>query len=339
MMRMTRRRVVAAAATLVLSAVGLTACGSKSEPTPSAAPSSGAASAYPMTLESPFGKTELKEKPKRVAVVSDIDLDIALALGIKPVISPRYGDAKLEPWEAPVVEKLGGDLTTYNSTDGVDFEAIAAAKPDVILATSGWSLDKDYAQLSKIAPVVSYQGKDGLSAMTWDQRTKEAAKALDETPKAEAVIAEVTKKFDTAKAAHPEFAGKSFTYAVIHPQQITYESYKGGDVSFFTRLGFTQPEMASKFGAKNNGVSRENLDVLDSDILLIGYPFGDEGLMSREKLEADPLFKQLKVVSGGHYAVVPDEIASPLAYPTPLSEPWLVDQLVPILSTAAAGKK
>lgn len=335
MIRITR---LAAAAVLLLSAAGLTSCGAVSEAPAASGSGTAATTTYPMTLESPHGETVLKDKPERVAVVTSTDLDIALALGIVPVISPRYGDTELDPWETEALSGLGNELTTYDSTDGVDYEAIAAAAPDVILATSGWTLDEDYNQLSKIAPIVSYQGEDGLTSMSWDQRTEEAAEALDLSAKAQDVIEGVEEKFEEARAAHPEFAGKSFTYSVIHPEQITYESYKDDDVSFFTNLGFVQPEAASQFSSQNSGVSRENLDVLDSDILLVGYPFGDEGLMTQEKFEADPLFKQLKAVSEGHYAVVPDEIASPLAYPTPLSEAWLVDELVPVLATAAAGK-
>ncbi|WP_066582509.1 ABC transporter substrate-binding protein [Cellulomonas timonensis] len=329
------RRALVAAAVVSLAAAAVAGCAPAEQ---EAAEAAGSAGGYPLTLTSPFGETVLEEQPERVAVVSSVDLDIALALGVVPVIGPRYGHAELEPWAADALDSLGGaELATYDSTDGVDYEAIAAAEPDVILATSGWTLDEDYAHLSKIAPVVSYQGEDGLGSMTWADRTEEAGTALGVPEEAQSVIDGVAQQFDAAAAEHPEFAGTSFTYAVIHPEQVTYISYEGSDVTFFTRLGLTLPETASQFSASSAAVSRENLDLLDADVLLVGYPFGDEGLLSQSALEGDVLFQQVPAVAGGHYAVIDDLVASPLAYPTPLSEGWVLERLVPVLADAVAG--
>ncbi|MFV0526420.1 MAG: ABC transporter substrate-binding protein [Acidimicrobiales bacterium] len=292
---------------------------------------------YPMTLESPFGETELEAKPERVAVMSSIDLDIALALGVVPVISPSYGGDP-EAWSLERLEQLGEtELVTFDATDGVDYEAIAAAEPDVILATSGWSLSEDYEQLSKIAPIVSFQGEDGLASMTWAERTEEASEALDLVDEGQVVIDDVSEQFAVARDAHPEFDGKTFTYAVVHPEQVTYISYAGSNIDFFTNLGFELPEAAAEFTDTNSAVSRENLDVLDADVLLVGYPFGDEGLMTQAELEEDPVFTLIPAVADGRYAVVDNAIASPLAYPSPLAEPWLIEELVPVLADATAG--
>jgi iron complex transport system substrate-binding protein len=328
-----------AALTLAGCSGGGTATGTGESPTSSAAVSPAAAStSYPLILESPYGTTTLDAKPAKVAVVSSVDLDVALALGGLPVIAPQYGDAELEPWSAAAVQALGqGELTTYDSTDGTDFEAIAAAAPDVILATSGWTLDTDYEQLSKIAPVVSYQGEDGLAAMSWADRTQEAATALDLAAEGEEALDRVDTAFSEAATANPEFDGKTITYAVLHPDQITYISHQDSDMDVFTNLGFVLPANAAQFSDTNDAVSRENVDVLDADVLLIGYPFGDEGVLTRSELEADPLFQQIPAVANGHYAVVDDAVASPLAYPTPLSQTWVLEQLVPVLATAVAG--
>lgn len=338
-----RRLTVAAVAAGALalagcSGAGTTATGTTESTSVASVSPAAASTSYPLTLESPFGTTTLTARPTRVAVVSSVDLDVALALGVLPVIAPQYGDATLEPWSADAVAGLGqGELKTYDSTDGTDLEAIAAAKPDVILATSGWTLDTDYEQLAKIAPIVSFQGEDGLAAMTWAERTEEAATALDLAAAGDRAVAAVDTAFAEAAAANPEFAGTTITYAVIHPDQITYISYAGSDMKFFTDLGFTLPATASQFSDANDAVSRENVDLLDADVLLIGYPFGDEGLLTRSALESDPLFRQIPAVAGGHYAVVDDAVASPLAYPTPLSQPWVLAQLLPVLQSAVAG--
>lgn len=323
-----------ALSTLVACTLALTACATQ--------PSVGAADkgdgSYPLTLESPYGTTVLEAKPQSVAVLSSVDLDIALALGIEPVISPQYGDMPPEPATQEKLDELGIDeLATYDFTDGTDFEAIAAANPDVILATSGWTLEEDYEQLSKIAPIVSFEGKNGLATMTWDQRTAAAGAALGLQEEAQAVIDEVAQAFVDARTANPAFEGLSYTYAVIHPEQISYISYEGSNISFFADLGFVLPETASQFSETEGTVSKENLDLLEADVLLVGYPFGDEGLLSRDALESDQLFQSLPSVKSGHYAVIDDSIASPLAYPTPLGQLWVLERIIPVLQQAVAA--
>src|SRR5699024_4361676 len=198
-------------------------------------------------------------------------------------------------------------------------------------------LEEDYAKLSKIAPIVSFQGE--LPEMTWQERTAAAAEALDRRAQAEEVEESVADEFAAVKKKHPEFADTTFTYANVHPDQISYESYKGADNSFFLNLGFTLPEQANEFSADDLALSKENIDKLDADVLFVAYPFGDEGLMTQDQLEEDELFQSLDAVKSGHYAVIPKELASPLTYKTPLSVSWVLDRLTPVLAKAVAGAR
>ena len=45
----------------------------------------------------------------------------------------------------------------FQDTDGLDFEAISDANPDVILAAYSGITQEEYDTLSEIAPVVAYQ--------------------------------------------------------------------------------------------------------------------------------------------------------------------------------------
>lgn len=337
-----RHRLIGAATMLALAVAAAGCSSATAEPSAATTTSTSVAAeqtSYPLTLTSSFGETVIESKPQRVAVVDSVDQEIALALGVEPVISQFYPSyPEVAPFVQTRLTELGIDkLSTFDATDGVDFEAIAAADPDVILATSGWSLDTDYEQLAKIAPVVAYPTQDGLTSMTWEDRTLLAGRALGLPTEAAAVVADVQQKFSTAAAANPQFAGKSYIYSVIHPDQITFVNYSGADNAFFTDLGFVLPPQATEFSAENTAVSKENLDQLEADVLLIGYPFGDEGLLSRSALETDPLFASLTVVKDGGYAVLNDDVASPLAYPTPLSQPWVLDQALPLLQQVTAS--
>ncbi|GEM00352.1 ABC transporter substrate-binding protein [Cellulomonas terrae] len=291
---------------------------------------------YPVTLDSPFGTTELTALPERVAVVSAVDLDIALALGIVPVTAPKLGDLPPDPWTQDALANVEDEVDFYDSTDGTDHAAIAASEPDVILATGGRTLAEDYEQLATIAPVVSFRGADGLTAMTWAERTVVAAEALGLSDEGAAVVDGVQKAFADARAAHPQLEGKSCTYAVVHPDQITYVPPAGSDVSFFTDLGLVPSEAAAQVDETDRVVSTEDLGLLDADVLLVGYPFGDGGLFRRDALEADERFRQLPAVASGHYAAV-DDVASPLAHPSPLSRRWALQHLLPVIDAALAG--
>ncbi|MFT4157287.1 MAG: ABC transporter substrate-binding protein [Microbacterium sp.] len=324
-----------AAAAVAVAAVALVVALSGCTASPDAsgqADASNECGVFPYSLTHAFGTSNIDEEPQRVAVVTDVDLDIAIALGIEPVIYPAY---ELGAWQEEAFAERGLELDSYDPADGIDFEAIAAAEPDVILATSGWSLDEDYDKLSAIAPVIAYTSEGGLDAMTWAERTALAGCALGLEDEADAAIADVHAAFAEAADAHTEFAGKTITYAVIHPDQITYSSYEGSDVSFFTDLGFTLPEIASEFTGDNSGLSKENIDKLEADVLVIGYPFGDEGLLTRDELESDPLFQSLEVVKREAYGVIGDDVASPIAYPSPLALPWALEQVLPVLVDAA----
>ncbi|MBG0717226.1 ABC transporter substrate-binding protein [Microbacterium sp. 2C] len=324
-------RPLAAVTALLLAGASLSGC-STTPGGDDTASASGECGTFPYTLTHAFGTSTLDTAPERVAVVTDVDLDIALALGLEPVIYPGYD---LGAWQAETISERGLELESYDPADGIDFEAIAAAAPDAILATSGWSLDEDYDKLSSIAPVIAYTSEDGLDAMTWIDRTELAGCALGLVDEATAAIDDVQDAFAQAAADHPEFSGKTITYAVIHPDQITYSSYEGSDVTFFTDLGFTLPETAAEFTSDTAGLSKENLDKLEADVLVIGFPFGGEGLMSRDELETDPLFQSLDVVQRGAYGVIGEDVASPIAYPSPLGLPWALENVLPVLADAA----
>lgn len=297
--------------------------------------------AFPVSLTNAWGETEVEKKPVKVATVSDGDTSIALALGLVPVITPDAEDGGPVPeYKQRAIDKLGGKkLKTYDDTDGTDYEAIAAEAPDIILGMNTWSMDTDYAKLKPIAPVVTYADKKHADTLTWQERLTTAAKALGMTAEAEKVIAANDKATKDAAAAHPEFKGKTYTYAVVHPEQITFMSHADQDPGVFEQLGFRKTDKAKGYTAEKNAVSLENLDELEADVLLMTYPFGDNGLLSVDELEKNKLFQSLDVVKKKHYAVVPSEntLSSAVAYPDALSSPWVVEKLTPILADAVAG--
>lgn len=332
-----------AAVSLVACLGLLTACGGGSTEAKDPAPSDkGSTAGFPVTLTNAWGKTEIAKKPVKVATTSDGDTAIALALGVVPVITPDVEDGgKVAEFKQRAIDKLGaGELKTFDDTDGTAYEEIAAEEPDVILAMNSWSVEADYAKLKPIAPVVTYTDKKQADTLTWQERLRVAAKALGRTAEAEKVIAANERTITGAAAAHPEFKGKTYTYAVVHPEQLSFMSYAAQDPGVFERFGLTKTAKARDYGPDKNAVSLENIDQLDADVLLVTYPFGDKGLLSPKELEGNKLFRSLGAVKNKHFAVIPSEnsLATALAYPDALSAPWVTEQLTPILAKAVAGK-
>ncbi len=341
-MKGTTRRMTAALAAAALAST-LAACGSSSasDNSSSASPNGAAEAAqFPFTQQNAWGTTIIESRPERIAVASGGDRDIAYALGIVPVISPVYPGSFVSPYVPEAEQRLGiTDPVTWDDTDSTDFEAIAATNPDVILGMNSYVMDDDYEQLAKIAPVITFADANDVADATWAERFLRAAEALGLSEKAEQVVAANKGAAADAAVAHPEFAGKTYTYVVVHPSQLTYASYADQDPGVLEDLGLVKAPNADKYTAEVNGVSLENVLEFDADILLVAFPFGDEGVISRDSLESNPLWQSIPAVQQGRWAVVDAEsgLASDIAYPSALSYPWVVEQITPILAKAAAG--
>ncbi|MFC5905343.1 ABC transporter substrate-binding protein, partial [Streptomyces zhihengii] len=155
-----RLRVCVAAATLL---IGLTACGGESgDHGKGDGTTDGASRQFPMTIEHALGTTEIPSKPQRVATVNWANDEVPLALGVVPVgmAKATFGDDDNDgvlPWTEDRLKELGAKTPVlFDETDGIDFEAVADTKPDVILAAYSGLTKQDYETLSQIAPVVAY---------------------------------------------------------------------------------------------------------------------------------------------------------------------------------------
>ncbi|MDF2835067.1 MAG: iron transporter permease, partial [Paenibacillus sp.] len=117
---------------------------------------------YPITIKHALGEAVIESKPERVVTIQWANHDVALALGVVPVgfSAANYGvqdDSGLLPWTAKKLKELNvTEPNVFQDTDGLDFEAISDANPDVILAAYSGITPEDYETLTKIAPVVAY---------------------------------------------------------------------------------------------------------------------------------------------------------------------------------------
>ena len=137
---------------------------------------------FPIIISHALGETVIEEAPEAVATIGWGNLDVPLALGIAPVgvSKATYGatdDNGLFYWTNEAFAELGVDEpNVFDDTDGLDFEAINNAEPNLILAVYSGITQEDYEQLSEIAPTVPYATE--AWATTWQDLTIDNGKAL-----------------------------------------------------------------------------------------------------------------------------------------------------------------
>ena len=180
------RGVRLAALVAFLVAIGLVAgCGS--------APAAGPVDET-VSVSHKFGETQVPKNPARVATVGWNDQDFVLALGIVPIVTRAWFDNYNNyPW---VQEATGGKGVATMGGDGIDYEAIAAAKPDVIFAVYETIDRPTYDRLSQIAPTVIQSGEYPDEETPWDVQLLLTGEALGKEAEAQALIDEVKAKID-----------------------------------------------------------------------------------------------------------------------------------------------
>ncbi|WP_309080892.1 ABC transporter substrate-binding protein [Zhihengliuella sp.] len=341
-MAITRRAgLLAAAAAVVLTA---SACSGSAAPAESADSPEGAGG-FPVTVEHIYGETVIKEQPERVAAVSWVNADTALALGVVPVAMPEdtWGGNEngSTDWKDAKLEELGAAIGTenapvqYSEADGINYEAIAESTPDVILAGYSGLTQEEYDKLSKIAPVVGPQKENYLAS--WQSVTEATGAALGKTEEAEQVVADVEAQFAAVVEENPVLEESTFIAGNVDAAANTLSIYAGDDTRprFFKALGMEQAPVVDELvedGQFYGDVSPERSSELESDVFY-SWVAGEEGA---EAVRNHDLFKQIPgVANGGFITTVDDHSTLAISSASALSLPWAIENIVPDVVAAA----
>ncbi|MFN3278646.1 MAG: iron-siderophore ABC transporter substrate-binding protein [Paracoccus hibiscisoli] len=301
-----------------------------------------AETAFPLTIDHAFGQTVIPARPERVATVAWANHEVPLALGIVPVgfAAAGFGDEDgdgLLPWVKARLDELGADAPPlFDEGDGIDFEAVAASAPDVILAAYSGLSQADYDTLSQIAPVVAYP--DAPWATDWREVITLNAAGLGMASEGAALIAELEAQIADTAAAHPELAGKSAMFIThldtTNLSVIRFYSANDTRVKFFADLGLSMPQSvrdATRPGQYSGETSAELIDSFDDVDIFVSYG----GPELRAGLMADPLVAHMPAVAAGALVMLGNDATGTGANPTPLSIPWVLDDYVGLLAEAA----
>ncbi|MDK1361338.1 iron-siderophore ABC transporter substrate-binding protein [Arthrobacter sp. zg-Y1219] len=340
-MRLTRITAVCAAALLT---TGLAACSS----TEASGDEATAAAFAPITIEHALGTTTIETKPERVATVNWANHEVPLALGIVPVgmAAANFGDDDgdgILPWVEEKLEELGGEAPVlFDENDGIDFEAVAETKPDVILAAYSGLTQEDYDTLSEIAPVVAYP--ETAWGTSWREMIEMNAEGLGMEQEAKDLIAGLETEMSDAAAKYPALEGKNAMFLThVDPtdlSEVSFYTTHDTRTMFFEDLGMdvadsvkTASDATDKFSLTQ---SAEQADAFSDVDIIVTY--GGEELVTA--LEGDPLLSQMPAVAKGAIVSLPgDKPLGTAANPTPLAISWVLDDYLSLISDAATKAK
>jgi iron complex transport system substrate-binding protein len=301
---------------------------------------------YPIVIKHAFGTTPITKKPERVATVAWANHEVPLALGIVPVGFARanFGDDDgdgLLPWVAEKLTELHADTPVlFDEGDGIDFEAVAATRPDVILASYSGLSQADYDTLSQIAPVVAYP--EAPWSTDWREMIRLNSAGLGMAAEGEALIRKIEADIAKTVAGHPALQGKTAMF-ITHLDATdlsTVNFYTTNDtrVKFFADLGLASPKSvaaASVPGKFSSSVSAERIDTFDDVDIVVTY--GDRQLL--DALAANPLMSKMPAVEKGALVMLGRNPLGTAANPTPLSISWVLKDYVNVLAEAARKSK
>ncbi|NGP19085.1 iron-siderophore ABC transporter substrate-binding protein [Devosia aurantiaca] len=298
---------------------------------------------YPLTIEHALGTTTIEAKPERIVTVNWANHEVPLALGVVPVgmAFANFGDDDsdgLLPWVKERLDELGAETPVlFDEGDGIDFEAVAALDPDVILAAYSGLDQQTYDTLSEIAPVVAYP--EAAWSTDWRDMIRFNSMGMGMAAEGEQLIADLEAEIKAVAAEHPVLEGKPAMF-ITHLDTTnlsTVKFYTNHDtrVQFFEDLGLAMPQSvidASQDGAFSGEVSAENIDAFNDVKLLVTY--GGQELI--DALNADPLTSKMPAVASGAIVTLGSDPLGTAANPTPLAISWVLKDYVKLLADAAA---
>lgn len=325
----TRRQFIGGAALATL----LAGCSSADPAAPGDPAGDGA---FPLTVDHVFGTTTVPAEPTRLVTVGLNDQDVVYALGSKPVASTYwFEEVVVYPWSAAAA---AGETPEVLSQIDLDLEAVAAARPDLILATFLTLTQSQYEQLSTLAPTVAAPAGFGQGEAPWQEQTRLIGRALGREAQAEELVRGTEELFTQIAARHPEWAGASAVLAsqYIDGQLLVYPAGTAA-TNFLERLGFVVSAQLEEFSSDTYGVpalSAERLDLIDVDLVVWDTP---PDALEAAGFFALPTYGILDAVREGRVLFPAEEVQAALSFRTVTSLAWALERLEPQLVAAFDG--
>lgn len=303
-------RMIARAAVAAVAAMTLAACAGTA-PTEStgtgSASTAGTQSAGTepgtRTIETVYGDVVVPAQPERVAAISYDTPWQLMSLDVTPVAVQDYGQW-IKEFSTAQQEFVAG-VPTVGTYGEVNFEAVAATTPDLIIGDEGEIDEAAYQRLSSIAPTVVLGGE---SRGDWQSLTEQAAQALGLSELWATQKAEFEAERDRVRTEYADvIAGNSWIHFSL-----------GDDASQFSvqqPTGSTGNLVVNELGLQygpgvptdyaDSGYGSYPLEQLGTifDGVTVALTFANADGSRNEAIQAiedNPLFQRLAVAQSGH---------------------------------------
>jgi iron complex transport system substrate-binding protein len=291
-----RTRPTAVAALALACALTLSACGSDDSAAGAGAASGARAENAGRISVTDATGTEVKvpAAPKKVVVLSEMDLDSALALGVEPVGLTAGRGQKGAP--GYLADRARG-IPVVGAVTGPDIEKVIQADPEVILA--GQLADQQVlAQLRKIAPTVVTIDKE----KDWKKSLELSAEVLGKSNEAAEFLKGYDSRLAEVKKSLGANAGANVSVA-RYSAKGTAVMQQGVFISDVVKdLGLKRPGIQNDKGqGHSTPLSDEDIKQIDADWLFIGT-LSSQGKDAKPfaELKQKPAYQQLDAVKKGH---------------------------------------
>ena len=257
----TRPALVTVAAAAVLA---LAACGSTADAADSASP------AESRVYENEYGTVELPETIERIVSVDFYTPAALLDLGVTPVgvVNTYFTDTEGAGIPTQYTSAItDSDAESIGEYYELNLEAVVAADPDLIIATSDFLPMDDplRPELEKVAPILTFSARDGES---WRTRATALAEILDKEDVLEPKIDEYDQRRDEIAAEYADVLTEQ-AFTVFVPVADEWGTYSDEHFStpILRDLGATfreQQDDEVNEALFPNWFSYENLNRLDN---------------------------------------------------------------------------
>jgi len=278
-----------------------------------------------VTVKHLFGETKVPAPPKRVVSAGFTEQDDLLAVGVVPIaVTNWFGDQPLGvwPWALPKLGDAKPDVLSL--ADGMQIDKISALKPDLIVATNA-GLDKDtYDKLSQIAPTIAQSGQEAFFE-PWKDQAAAISQAVFKFDEMAGLVKAIEDKFTETGKNNPQFAGRK---ALLLEGALIDDSVHvltpGWRSDFLTQMGLVIPPTGG------STISRDKMEgVLNQADVLIWATESDD---QQAALLADPTIAKLEATMRQRNVFTGKDLAGAIAFSSPLSFPFVADQLPPALA-------
>ncbi len=238
-------------------------------------------SAYPMTVQSlsanreteegktvTFEDVTLEKMPERIITLDYGFLDTLDAMGVEGIVGIAANGGKGNI-PAHLKEKyVNDDVADVGTLKQIDYEAVAAANPDVIFISGRQS--PFYEELKEITPNVIFIGSDNSNYIEAVYETVDlAAKIFDKEAKAEELKASLQEKVDEVKEKAAGY--ENALVAMYNDKKIS--GFDNGEDSRFAYVyndfGFVPATTDIEASSHGSDFSYESILSVDPEVLLI----------------------------------------------------------------------